>query len=188
MVHPFWSSGNDTATATANSTADIDIARQFAEKDLEIQNLSHQLAAQQKAQVHNNTKRRTSPILWRLYLACLLNSTVKTTQCPAHNLKQRLPSWCHKNLSYRCPQLNRRVLAKMILVRTTKFKQKGALVKFQTLSLQLLHQARPIDESKPTHGLCLSKTELKSSISKHVWDLMTNRPTMISGYIVRVSN
>src|SRR5271168_933600 len=156
MVHPFWSSSNDTATATANSTAEIDIARQFAEKDLEIQNLSCQLAAQQKAQVHSNTKHRTSPILWRLYLACLLNLTVKTTQCPAHNLKQHLPPWCHKNLSYRCPQLNRRVLVKMILVRMMKFKQKGALAKYQTLSLQLLHRARPIHESRPTHGLCLS--------------------------------
>jgi hypothetical protein len=66
MVHPFWSLGNDTATAMANSTAEIDIARQLnAEKDHEIQKLSHELAAQKRAQGRSNTTRRTSPILWR---------------------------------------------------------------------------------------------------------------------------
>ena len=109
MVHPFWSFGNDTATAATDSTAEIDIARQLnAEKDREIERLSRQLEAQKKAQVHSNTQRRTSPILWRLYLASLQNLTLRIKQSPVR--KHRLPSSCRKNLWYRYPQRNRRGL------------------------------------------------------------------------------
>ena len=174
MVHPFWSFDNDTATAATDSTAEIDIARQLnAEKDREIERLSRQLEAQKKAQVHSNTQRRTSPILWRLYLASLQNLTLRIKQSPVR--KHRLPPSCRKNLWYRYPQRNRRGLVRMILVRTMNA-QKGVLVRFQTLSLQLLH------ESRPTHGL--PRTELKSWIFKRDWDSMTNELTMISGYIV----
>ena len=62
----------------------------------------------------------------------------------------------------------------MILVRTSNAQR--VLVRFQTLSLQLLH------ESRPTHGL--PRTELKSWIFKRDWDSMTNELTMISGYVV----
>lgn len=130
---------------------EIDIARQLnAEKDREIERLSRQLEAQKKAQAHSNIQRRTSPILWRLYLASLQNLTLRIKQPPIR--KHRLPPSCPKNLWYRYPQRNRRGL-----VRTTKA-QKGVLMRFQTLSLQLLH------ESRPTHGL--PRTELKSWISK----------------------
>ena len=174
MVHPFWSFDNDTATAVTDSIAEIDIARQLnAEKDREIERLSRQLEAQKKTQMHSNTQRRTSPILWRLYLASLQNLTLRIKQSPVR--KHRLPPSCRKNLWYRYPQRNRRGLVRMILVRTMNA-QKGVLVRFQTLSLQLL------DESRPTHGL--PQTELKSWIFKRDWDSRTNELTMISGYIV----
>lgn len=145
MVYPFWSFDNDTAITATGSTAEIDIARQLnAEKDREIERLSRQLEAQKKAQAHNNTQCRTSPILWRLYLASLQNLTLRIKQSPIR--KHHLPPSCPKNLWYRYLQCNCRGLVRMILVRTTNA-QKGVLMRVQTLSFQLLHEFRP------THGL-----------------------------------
>ena len=171
MIYPFWSFDNDTVITATGSTVEIDIARQLnAENDREIERLSRQLEAQKKTQAHSNTQRHTSPILWCLYLTSLQNLTLRIKQSPIR--KHRLPSLYPKNLWYRYPQRNHRGLLRMILVRMTNA-QKGVLVRFQTLNLQLLH------ESRPTHGL--PRTELKSWIFKRDWDSMTNELTVISG-------
>jgi len=184
MVYPFRSLGNDTATPATDSTAEIDIARQLnAEKDQEIERIARQLESHKKARVHSNTQRRTSPILWRLYLASLQNLTLRIKQSPVR--KHHLPPWCCKNLWYRCAQRNRQGLVrKMILVMTTK-PQKGASVLFQTRSLQLLEQ---LQESTPTHGLFQAAPKSRL-LSKHDWDSRTTpEVTMISGSIISVSN
>lgn len=75
-------------------------------------------------------------------------------------------------------QRNRQGLVRnMILVTTTK-PQKGALVLFQTRSLQLLEQ---LQESTPTHGLFQAAPK-SPLLSKHDWDSRTTpEVTMISG-------
>jgi|SRR5271167_930619 hypothetical protein len=180
MVYPFWSLSNDTATPATDSAAEVDIARQLnAEKDREIERIAHQLESHKKVRVHSNTQRRTSPILWRLYLVSLQNLTLRIKQSPVR--KYHLPPWRCKNLWYRCAQRNRQGL-----VMTTK-PQKGALVLFQTRSLQLLEQ---LQESTPTHGLSQAQAAPKSRLlSKHVWDSNTTAEvTKISGSIISVSN
>jgi hypothetical protein len=183
MVYPFWFLSNDTATPR-QTPAEVDIARRLnAEKDREIERIARQLESHKKARVHSNTQRRTSPILWRLYLASLQNLMLRNKQSPFR--KHHLPPWCCKTLWYRRAQRNcQGPVTKMILVRPTN-PEKGASVLFQTRNLQLFGQPQ---ESTPTHGLSQA-TPKSRLLSKHDWDSRsTPEVTMISGSITSVSN